>query len=68
MIPNYILTKIKKQHELPNKAAKLFDEITDWYNKKIAFHSVAEDYWEIVFDDVHYISKEAISHNLELQK
>ncbi|MCR5201818.1 MAG: hypothetical protein K6D02_01805 [Lachnospiraceae bacterium] len=70
MIPKYIANKIKKQHDLLYKAEELSYEIIEWYDKKIdnTLNIDEEEYNEITFDGVPFISKEAIINNLELEK
>ena len=70
MIPKYVINKIKKQHDLLNKAEELSREITEWYNKKTnhTLEISEEEYQVITFEGVKYISKEAIIYNLELEK
>lgn len=72
-IPNYILKKITKHNSLLSQAAKLENEIDNWYDKKltkkakIAAAFSDEDFADIKCDlTVTYISTENLQYNLNL--
>lgn len=68
MLPKYIIKKIEQQHNLLDRAQKLTDEILEWYDKQIIdSEDNYEDYYDIQFDSVGYLSAKAIEYNIQLK-
>lgn len=72
-IPNYIIKKIERHNALVEKAARLEDEIDEWYEKQLAKHeSVVSEFRDEDFADTKcdimatYVSLENMLYNLGL--
>lgn len=74
-IPNYIIKKIERHNALVQKAAKLEDEIDEWYGKQLAKHedivseTLDEDFADVKCDiSSTYVSMENMLYNLDLME
>ena len=71
-IPNHILRKIEKHNSLLFQAAKIENEIDDWYGRKLSKKTKTaafsdEDFADIKCDlSITYISAENLQYNLSL--